>query len=129
MATIEQKHWVNATPVEVYEALLDGDEHSDLTGGEATSNPIVGGKMTAWDGYISGAYTELVEGKKIVQTWKTSEWPKGAPDSRLEFQFEAKDGGTEITMIHSEVPESQVESYRKGWKDYYWAPMTEYFGE
>ena len=56
-----------------------------------------------------------------------AEWPEGYPPSRLEFRFEAKDDGTEVTMIHSEVPASQAEAYRQGWVDYYWTPLKEYF--
>jgi activator of HSP90 ATPase len=45
----------------------------------------------------------------------------------LEFTFQPKDGGTEVTMVHSKVPGGQVESYRQGWVDYYWMPLKEYF--
>jgi activator of HSP90 ATPase len=30
----------------------------------------------AWNMYISGKNIELVKDKKIVQEWKTTEWPK-----------------------------------------------------
>jgi len=70
---------------------------------------------------------ELVRARKIVDEWRTSEWPEGFAPSRLEFRFADKDGGTEVTMVHSEVPESQAEAYRQGWVDYYWNPLKEYF--
>jgi hypothetical protein len=35
-----------------------------------------------------------------------------------------KDDGTEVTMVHSSVPVSQVEAYRQ---DYYWNPLKKYF--
>lgn len=70
---------------------------------------------------------ELVRGRRIVQQWQTSEWPDGCPASRLVWTFEPKDEGTQVTLVHADVPESQAESYRQGWVDYYWTPLKEYF--
>lgn len=125
--TIEQTVFIPAPPREVYEALLDPEEHAEFTGAEATGDPVVGGELTAYDGYISGRILELVEGEKIVESWSTTEWPEGAPPSRLELTLRPKDGGTELTMVHSEVPAEQAESYRQGWIDHYWEPLQRYF--
>ena len=114
-------------PVEIYDALLDGRKHSKMTGGKATGSKVAGGKFTAWDGYISGMNLELMPARRIVQEWQTAEWPKGDPPSRLEWSFEPQDGGTRVTMVHSNVPASQADSYRQGWVDYYWTPMKAYF--
>jgi len=35
--------------------------------------------------------------------------------------------GTKITLIHRDMPEDQVDSYRQGWKDFYFKPFKEYF--
>jgi len=115
-------------PQQIYDAFLDGKKHGKMTGGgKATADSHVGGKFTAWDGYISGTNLELDPGKKIVQSWETSEWPEGADPSKLEWTFVEKDGGTEVTMVHSHVPAAQADSYRQGWADYYFTPMKEYF--
>ncbi|HEX4278201.1 MAG TPA: SRPBCC domain-containing protein [Bryobacteraceae bacterium] len=130
MKTIKQtEYFPSATPKQIYDAFLDGKKHSDMTGGKATAEAHVGGKFTAWDGYISGTNLELDEGKRIVQTWTTSEWPEGAEPSHLEWTFIARERGTEVTMVHSHVPDSQTESYRTGWVDYYWTPMKAYFSK
>lgn len=89
----------------------------------------MGGKFTAWDGYITGKHLELVKGRKIVQEWKTTEWPAGYPPSRLQLKFSLKRGGTELRMLHSKVPAEQIASYRKGWVDSYWNPLKEYFAK
>lgn len=116
-------------PERIYHAFLNGKEHTEMTGSKATAGPKVGDKFTAWDGYISGKNLELDPGKRILQEWQTTEWPEGAPPSHLEWTFAEKDGGTEVTMVHSKVPASQAESYRQGWIDYYWTPMKEYFAK
>jgi hypothetical protein len=41
--------------------------------------------------------------------------------------FKKVEGGTEISMVHSEVPEEQVEDLKKGWIDFYWNPLKDYF--
>ena len=127
--TIKQEVIVPATPVEVYEAFMDAKKHSAFTGSRATCDPRVGGKFTAWDGYISGKNLELEKGKRIVQEWVTTDWPQNYPPSRLELNFKAVKEGTEISMIHSEVPAEQAEDTEQGWIDFYWEPLKEYFNK
>lgn len=128
--TIHQKIVIlQATPEQVYDALLDSDTHEAMTGNPAKIANRVGGLFTAWDGYISGRNLELDRGKRIVQEWVTTEWPKGYPPSRLEITLKKTERGTEITVAHSEVPEKDAADYEQGWHDFYWGPMKEYFKE
>jgi activator of HSP90 ATPase len=127
VTTVEQKIIVPSTPTKIYDALMDSDKHSSFTGSKATIDPIVGGKFTAWDGYIQGKNTILERGKKIVQEWITTEWPKGYPPSTLELTFKETRDGTEITMTHSRVPAEQAEDIGQGWIDFYWTPLKKYF--
>jgi len=127
VSTIRQKTLISATPDEVYEAFIDAKKHSAFTGSKATDDPRVGGKFTAWDGYISGKNLELEKGKRIVQEWMTTEWPEGHPLSRLELTFKKTEKRTEIRMVHSGVPSEQAADIRQGWIDFYWKPLKEYF--
>jgi len=77
--TIKQKVVINATPEEIYNAFMDAKIHSKFTGGKATIVPKVGGKITAWDNYITGKNLELIKSKRIVQEWSTTEWPNCIP--------------------------------------------------
>jgi uncharacterized protein YndB with AHSA1/START domain len=77
-----------ASPEAVYHAWLDSDKHAAFTGSPAHIDPVVGGKYEAWDGYISGVTRELQPPHRIVQTWRTTEFPKNAPDSLLEVLLE-----------------------------------------
>jgi activator of HSP90 ATPase len=129
VTTIEDKAVIPATPDEVYDAFLDPKKHAAFTGSKATGSPKVGGKFTSWDGYILGKNLELEKGKRIVQEWVTTEWPEGYPPSRLELTFRKVRGGTEISMVHSNVPAEQAEEYAQGWKDFYWKPLAKYFGK
>lgn len=116
-----------ATPQQIYEAWLDTDDHGEMTGAPATCDPQVGGAFTAWEGYIEGTNVALEPFSRIVQRWRTLEFPDDAPDSILEIVLEASNGGTIMTINHSEVPEGQGDSYKVGWVDHYFEPMTAHF--
>jgi len=119
----------NAKASYIYNAWLSSDGHSAITGSPAKVDGKIGGKFTAWDGYIVGSTLELIPNRLIVQAWRTSEFSDNAPDSRLEVVFEEIEGRTKITLTHSDLPEDQVDSYRQGWEDNYFKPMREYFEE
>jgi activator of HSP90 ATPase len=124
--TIKQTAKFKVSPKEVYEALMDSKTHSRFTGGKAVISPKVGGKFTAYDGYCWGENLELVEGKKIVQSWTASDWPEGHM-SKVTFAL-AKDGkGTKLTFTQTNVPDEFAKDIAQGWKDYYWVPMKEMF--
>ncbi len=127
--TIRQKVVVAAKPIEIYTAFVNAKKHSAFTGSKATGEGKVGGKFTAWDGYISGKFLELDEGKKIVQEWITTEWPEGYPPSRFELTFREVKEGTEVLMVHSDVPAEQAGELEEGWNESYWKPLKTYFKE
>jgi len=128
-STIRQTVTIGAKPEDVYDVLIDSKKHTKLTGSSASISDKVGGRFTAWDGYIFGKNLELVRGKRIVQEWSTTEWPKGYPPSRLEIILTPKADGTQLKMIHSKVPAEQRDDYAEGWKSYYWDPLVAYFKE
>lgn len=116
-------------PKVIYSAWLNSKEHSKMTGSKAKINSKVNSNFTAWDGYISGKTTQLQPDEKIVQQWRTTEFPENAPDSILEIEFSETDTGTILTLVHKNIPEGQGEGYQKGWEDFYFKPMQEYFKE
>jgi uncharacterized protein YndB with AHSA1/START domain len=110
----------------IYEAWLNSEEHAAMTGGGAEIAPVVGGRFSAWDGYITGTTIELEPYRHIVQAWRTVEFPPDAPDSRLEIILKERPGGTQLTLRHSNIPAGQGASYESGWGDNYFNPMKEY---
>ena len=125
--SFELKAVFNVTPPDLYKAWLDGELHSKMTGGLAECSNEPGGMFTAWDGYISGENKDLIEGSKIVQSWRTTEFEEEDEDSLLTLQFrEIENGMTELTLHHSNIPEGQTQ-YEDGWRDHYFQPMSEFF--
>jgi activator of HSP90 ATPase len=126
--TIHATAVLEATPKAIYEAWLDGDKHALMTGGGATSNGHVGQRFTAWDDYITGTHLELQPGRRIVQAWRTTQFPASAPDSRVIVVLDPEAGGTRITIVHTDIPQGQGSSYESGWEEHYFEPMRHYFG-
>jgi activator of HSP90 ATPase len=112
---------------EAYLAYLSSLEHQEFTGSKAFIEPRVGGKINAWDGYIKGEILELDPYNKIVQTWRTTDFPEKSEDSLLELLFEDTKDGLELTLIQTEIPEGQSKMYEDGWHKNYFEPMKKYF--
>jgi activator of HSP90 ATPase len=118
---------INAKADKIYEAYLSSEGHTAITGSPARVDGTVDGDFSAWDGYIQGMFLELEKNKKIVQAWRTSEFPSEAEDSIVEILLEESHGKTKLTLKHSNIPEGQAEDYKTGWEDFYFKPMREYF--
>jgi activator of HSP90 ATPase len=130
VTTIKQTVLIpKATPKQVYDAYTDPKKHTEFTDSPATGEPVVGGKYTAWDGYIFGKYLDLEDGKRVVQEWTTTDWEEAYGASKLELTFKAVSKGTEITMVQSDVPKPLANDIKMGWTDFYWEPLKEYFSK
>ena len=119
---LEQTIEFECTTHEFYEIIMDSEKHSLYTGGEALITPRVGGKFTAWDGYIEGKTIELIEDEKIVQTWRNNDFPEGY-ESTVIFELEKTPTGTKLHFKHKDVPAKQARDLNEGWKKFYWKPI------
>ena len=117
------------TAEEIFTAWLDSHIHGLLTGSPAQIDPQIGGVFTAWDGYIQGRTLDLIRNQRIVQSWRTSDFPTEAPDSILEIQIESIPDGARLTLVHKNIPDGQSGEYEQGWLDYYFAPMQAYYSQ
>jgi hypothetical protein len=124
--SIEVTRVIPAKPERIINAWLSGGEHGLMTSSSATYDESTGA-FTAWDGYISGKTLEVEGARRFVQSWRTTEFPDGAPDSKLEVRLDEVPEGTKVTLVQTEIPDGQGESYEVGWMDHYFDPMTDYF--
>lgn len=125
---ISQSVVLNTSSHEVYDALMDSKKHSQFTGGKAVISQKVGGKFTAYDGYIEGKNTELKPNKKIVQSWRASDWPEGH-FSTATYTLTEKAGKTILKFNQKNVPVEQCEEIKQGWIDFYWQPLKKMFNK
>ena len=123
---LKQTVTLTATPLAVYQALLSSKEHAEIIGDTVKTSDKVGGKTIAYDGWIEATNVLLVPGKKIVQSWRGADWPKGI-FSEANFVFKATKTGCTLTFTQTGIPVEQFDDIKEGWGEHYWVKMKAYF--
>jgi uncharacterized protein YndB with AHSA1/START domain len=119
---------IPTTPQTLYDAWTSSEGHTRMTGGPALVEPHVGGKHSAWSGYITGEMLELDPGKRIVQTWRASDFPEGAGPSNVVVRFEEEDGHTRLVVDHTDLPGGEGTRFEEGWQKFYIQPLLAFYG-
>ena len=122
--TLRQSVTFITGPHEVYEAIMDSRKHSEFTGSQVSMSRKVGGKFSVYGGDIEGVNLEVIPDKKIIQSWRYSDWPEGYY-SKDTFSLKEISSGTRLTFTQIGVPEESYDDISQGWRDYYWGPMKE----
>jgi activator of HSP90 ATPase len=117
---------IDATSNQIYEAWLNSELHSAMTGGEAKVSGKEGESFEAWDGYIRGKNLELETNHRILQQWRTSEFDDSDEDSLLEIVLESQNNKTHVIIRHTNLPDHGLQ-YKQGWVDAYFTPMNKFF--
>lgn len=124
--TLRQTVRFKAPPKQVFEALIDGRKHAAFTGAPASISRNAGAAFTCYGGYISGFNLEVVPGKRIVQAWRSRDWPKGHY-SIVTFCLAPGAGGrTRLSFTHLGVPAGDTKAKSAGWRSHYWKPLKAY---
>jgi len=116
-----------ASPRAIYEAWLSSAGHSAMTGAKAKASKKVGAAYSAWDGYIVGRNLELEPNRRIVQSWRTSEFAANDPDSTVTIALSPIGAGARLSLKHTGVPDGQTSYENEGWREFYFEPMQAYF--
>jgi len=113
----------------LYATYLDPALHAAVTGSPVTVGAESGALFRAFDGQISGTTLSVVAPRLIVQSWRSTNFRNGDPDSTLILAFltEGKDG--RIDLIHIDVPEQDYQGVSEGWEKYYWTPWKRYLAQ
>ena len=116
---------IRASPARIWAAITQPDQMVQWWGidagptlsAEADARP--GGRFAVTfrmlDGAeisIGGGYREVVPEQKLVFSW---EWP-GGRESRVTFVLKPIDEGTELTLVHEQLPDDDARtSHERGW--------------
>jgi len=121
---IEEEIIIRCSPHEIYEAFMDSKKHSKFTESKVKISREIGGSFSIYEGSINGKNIELIQDKKIVQTWRSEDenWPKGYY-STITLILEPVNNGTLIKFKQVDIPESSCESIKEGWDLFYWDPL------
>jgi len=124
--TLQQTVSFKASPMEVYEMILDSKKHSSLSGEPAKISRKVGGKFTAWGSHLSGFNLVLKPGEKIVQAWRAAGWWPGHYSIAI-FDLKKVKSGTKLNFTQIGIPPHRYSGHYRGWIETYWTPMKEIF--
>ncbi len=111
----------------IYDAWMSSEGHTAMTAAIAHVDPRVGGAFDAYDGYITGETLELDPPRRIVQSWRTSQFTAAHTDSTIEITLDESDGQTTLTLRHSNVPAEQTDYEQGGWQTHYFDRMKQRF--
>lgn len=80
-------------------------------------------------GYIRGRNIQLAKGRRIAQSWRTSEFCDADPNSIVTVTLAPTGDGVERTLEHSNAPDGRG-SYEEGCReDNCFAPTIACFGQ
>lgn len=123
----ELKATFKTTCQELFTSWLSNQNRTKLIGASAEVSNSIGGNYSDYDGYIFGKNLEIEPYKRIVQTWRTTEFELSHEDSVVQLLFKEINGNTELIVIHKNLPELLAEKYKRGWYDFYFKPISKYF--
>lgn len=120
---IHQEVSIAASPAAIYKVLTTSADFAKMTGGRAASIATeAGGAFTMFDGHITGRHVELIPGKRVVQAWRSKDWPEGHYSiARFELTPEGK--GTKLVFDQTGHPADAKAHLESGWANMYWEPM------
>lgn len=128
-SAIQQRVRFNVSPARLFKLYMDSRQHSAATHAKAMVSRKVGGKFSAFDGVITGKMLAIVPDRMIVQVWRAKHWRKTDLDSVLVLKFSKIKDGTQIDLVHVNVPEHDHKGVKDGWVRYYWKPWRAYLSQ
>jgi predicted enzyme related to lactoylglutathione lyase/uncharacterized protein YndB with AHSA1/START domain len=117
--TREFKHSAHA----VFEMLMDEKKHAELLSDKCTISREPRGLFKCGS-FIEGRNIEIVKDKKIVQSWRGSDWPK-AHFSKVIFDIlPAGEHACKVVLTHEMIPAARFDDINSGWDKFYWSKMA-----
>jgi len=124
LKTITLHFHLHAPPEEVYLALTNPFTLELWTGSKAEMSTESGSEFSLWEGDISGKNLEFKENEKIVQQWYFGEQEE---PSIVTLEIQEGKEGTNINLLHTNVPDEDFEDIKYGWKNYYFGGLKAFF--
>jgi uncharacterized protein YndB with AHSA1/START domain len=111
----------------VFTALTNIRQIAAWSGQRAKVQPIIGGKMELFDGWVKGIVLAYETGTRLSFTWKPAEWAIDQQASIVTCRFTSTKTGTRLTLKHSGFPsDSEMQSHKDGWTEFVFDPLKMY---
>ncbi|KAG0266531.1 hypothetical protein BG011_002021 [Mortierella polycephala] len=126
--TLNDSVELQASAHDIYDVLLNQAKVIIWTrSNKSTIEAKVGSKFSLFGGSVSGEIKELVEDKKIVQSWRQSSWPAGHY-STVTMDISQSTNSTVVKVKQEGVPVGEQDITLQNWSNYYWAEIKRTFG-
>lgn len=129
--TVTDNEEFRTTAEEMYQTFVDPSRLAAFTRSppKLFEGAHKGGKFELFGGNVSGEYLELDAPKKLVQSWRLSQWPAGH-FSKLQIEFDQNDVDhvTVMRVTWQGVPVGQEEVTKRNWVEYYVKSIKQTFG-
>ncbi|KAG0287487.1 hypothetical protein BGZ96_008574 [Linnemannia gamsii] len=126
--TLDDTVELQASAHDIYDVLLNQAKVQLWTrSNKSTIEAKVGSKFSLFGGSVTGEIKELVEDKKIVQSWRLSSWPAGHY-STVTMDITQNTNSTVIKVKQEGVPIGEQDTTSQNWSNYYWAEIKRTFG-
>jgi activator of HSP90 ATPase len=130
-ATVTATDEFRTTAEEMFQTFTDPQRIAAFTRGKPQifEGAKPGGKFSIFDGNVTGEFTILEPGKRIVQKWRLAQWPEGHMSSQeIVFDQNDMDKVTNARVTWSGVPVGQEEVVKRNWEGYYIRSIKQTFG-
>jgi uncharacterized protein YndB with AHSA1/START domain len=118
---------IRAPVGEVFRAMTVARIIDEWGGGPARIQAKVGGKISLWDGEMSGIIRECNYPVKLVYTLREASWEESMLDSIVTWELKETVRGTQISLRHTGLPTRKIrETHNEGWGDYFLGPLKAY---
>ena len=120
MSGFEYRITIDAEPASVYAHFTEAEGLLRWMAAEATVEPVPGGRLswTHENGAVMiGRFVDLDPPNRLVFRYGWQDDRMGIPpeSTTVEVRFVAAGDGTEVTVVHRDLPEDQADAHRHGW--------------
>jgi uncharacterized protein YndB with AHSA1/START domain len=123
MKLVEQRIFIAASPMQVYELLTDAQLFVEWMAPYAELDPRPGGELT-WTHLngdsVVGQFVELVPARRVVFTygWDRADVRIPPGSTTVEIDLLPLAGGTELHLVHRGLAGPKADAHRGGWANY-----------
>ena len=127
MRTIISQSVVLPAPAEsLFAMYTDPAKHAAITGAPVAISVEPGSPFRAFNGALTGATLQIIPQRLVIQSWRSTKFNDGDPDSTLILAFTSEATNGRIDLVHLDVPAHNYQSVVEGWETRYWGPWRRY---
>src|SRR5271163_1696257 len=75
---------------------------------------------------LTGAMLQIIPQRLVIQSWRSTKFNDGDPDSTLILAFTPEETNGRIDLVHLDVPDHNYHGVVEGWETHYWDPWRRY---